>query len=99
MQEKSKLKFLTDDAVRVAFATIAVLCVPLIAMQFSDDVSWTPMDFAIAGTLLFTGLSYVLTARKIRSKKQRLMIGGTLAAILSLVWLELAVGVFTKWGS
>jgi hypothetical protein len=73
MQEKSERKILSDDVIRVAFATIAVLCVPLIAMQFSDDVNWSAMDFAVAGTLLFgTGLGYVLTARKVRSKKQRL---------------------------
>jgi len=100
MQEKSGRKILSDDVIRVAFATIAVLCVPLIAMQFSDNVNWSAMDFAVAGTLLFgTGLGYVLTARKVRSQKQRLFIGVTLAGILTIVWLELAVGVFTKWGS
>jgi len=91
---------LANDITRVFFAMLAVLCVPLIAMQFSNEVNWSGMDFAVAGTLLFgTGLGYVLTARKVRSQKQRLIISLVLAAILIVAWLELAVGIFTGWGS
>lgn len=76
--------------------TIAVLlCIPLIAMQFTSEVVWTLSDFIIAGILLLgTGIVIEVVARNVRSKKARIvMIIGTLM-VLFLVWAELAVGVF-----
>jgi hypothetical protein len=82
----------------IALATGLILLVPLLAMQFTDEVAWTLSDFVIAGVLLFgTGLMFVLAARKMR--KYRAVIGIALAAALIYVWLELAVGIFTTWGS
>ncbi|MFC6097980.1 hypothetical protein ACFPVY_15100 [Flavobacterium qiangtangense] len=76
--------------------TIAVLlCIPLIAMQFTSEVVWTLSDFIIAGILLLgTGIVIEVVARNIRSKKARIvMIIGTLM-VLFLVWAEMAVGIF-----
>jgi hypothetical protein len=82
----------------IALATGLILLVPLLAMQFTDEVAWTLSDFVTAGALLFgTGLTFVLAARKTR--KYRAVIGIALAAALIYVWAELAVGVFTTWGS
>ena len=82
----------------IAFATGLVLLVPLLAMQFSNEVAWTLSDFVSAGALVFgTGLMFVLAARKLR--KYRAVLGVTLAAALIYVWAELAVGIFTTWGS
>ena len=82
----------------LALVTGLVLLAPLVAMQFTDDVAWTLSDFVIAGVLLFgTGLVFVLAARRI--PKHRAVIGVMLAAALVYVWAELAVGVFTTWGS
>jgi hypothetical protein len=48
----------------VACATAALLLVPLVAMQFTEEVNWTLLDFAVAGCLLFgSGIAYVLLAR------------------------------------
>src|SRR5689334_13539241 len=37
----------------IALATGLILLVPLIAMQLSDEVVWSLLDFATAGALLF----------------------------------------------
>jgi hypothetical protein len=41
-------------AARVAASVTAVLLVPLVAMAFTEDVSWTFSDFAAAAFLLAT---------------------------------------------
>ena len=38
---------------RVAMATIALLLIPLVAMQFTREVDWTAGDFLVMGVLLF----------------------------------------------
>jgi hypothetical protein len=40
------------SAIRVALVTTAVLLVPLVAMQFTAEVDWSPLDFASAAVLL-----------------------------------------------
>lgn len=76
--------------------TIAVLlCIPLIAMQFTNEVVWTLSDFIIAGILLLgTGIVIEVVARNVKDKRTRIgMIIGTLI-VLFLVWAEMAVGIF-----
>jgi len=76
--------------------TVAVLlCIPLIAMQFTNEVVWTLSDFIIAGILLVgTGVVIELIARNVKSKKVRIgLVLGTLL-VLFLVWAEMAVGIF-----
>ncbi len=84
----------------IALATGLLLLVPLVAMQFTDEVVWTLLDFIAAGALLFgTGFVFVLAARKMQNRRLRFAIGVMLAAALIYLWLELAVGIFTNWGS
>jgi len=76
--------------------TIAVLlCIPLIAMQFTNEVVWTLSDFIIAGILLLgTGIVIEVVARNVKSRNARFgMIIGILFLLL-LVWAEMAVGIF-----
>lgn len=73
----------------------ALLLIPLIAMQFSDEVAWSSFDFLIAGILLLsTGLAIELVLRKIYTTKNRVIVCGIILAILLLIWAELAVGIF-----
>lgn len=82
----------------VALTTGLILLIPLVAMQLTDEVTWTLIDFATAGTLLIgTGSTFVLAAR--RTLRHRVVIGIVLAAAFLWVWAELAVGVVTTWGS
>ena len=71
------------------------LSVPLIAMQFTDDVNWSLRDFSIMGVLLFgTGILIELILRKVRNLKFRFIIGVTVLLFAFLIWAELAVGLF-----
>ena len=82
----------------VALATGLVSLVPLLATRFTDEVAWTLLNFVTAGTLVFgTGLVFMLAVRTM--PKYRAIIGITLAVALIYVWVEIAVGIFTTWGS
>lgn len=80
----------------VIMLTVAgLLLIPLIAMQFTNEVNWTLADFVVAGVLLtVTGLMCELVMRKVNKIKYRITICAVLLAALLLVWLELAVGIF-----
>lgn len=85
---------------RIALGTIGILLVPLIAMQFIDDFQWDVADFIIIGALLFSaGLAYQLVAGRFPRKEQRFAVGFVIVAVVLYVWAELAVGIFTTWGS
>jgi hypothetical protein len=82
------------SAVGVALATAFILLLPLLAMQFTDEVVWDLADFAVAGGLLFgAGLTYQLVARKGGNIAYRAAVGVALGAALSIVWMNLAVGL------
>ena len=79
---------------RLLIAT-SILAIPLIAMQFSDEVKWTLADFAIMGILLYgTGFTIEYVLRSVTNGYSRLFICGIIIIALFLVWAELAVGIF-----
>lgn len=85
---------------RPIIATVLVLLIPLVAMQFSQEVQWELADFVIIGMLLFSaGLAYELIAIRLRNSSQRVIIGTVILLGAFYVWAELAVGVFTNIGS
>lgn len=78
----------------LALVTGILLLIPLVAMQFSDEVVWTLSDFVIAGLLLFgTGLSYKLITWKASKIAYRIAVGFALFTGLFLIWVNLAVGL------
>ena len=80
----------------VAAITAMLLLVPLIAMQFTDEVSWGPGDFVVAGLLLFgAGMGMVVGVRLMKTTAARVAVVTCIAVGLVLVWAELAVGLFT----
>lgn len=84
---------LTKSIVRIALATGFFLLIPLVAMQFTTEVTWTLSDFVVAGVLLFgTGLTYALVARKGSTTVYRVAVGVAVATGLLLIWVNLAVG-------
>ncbi len=72
-----------------------ILLIPLIAMQFTDEVDWTLGDFVVAALLLFgTGLLFDLVIRRVNKSKYRILIYVLITVIFFLIWAELAVGIF-----
>ncbi len=72
-----------------------LLSIPLIAMQFTDEVSWTILDFVVIGILLLSiGFICELTIRKVSKIKHRIAICITILVVFLLIWAELAVGIF-----
>jgi uncharacterized membrane protein len=85
----------TKRTILLFAATLTVLLVPFIAMQFTSEVNWSPGDFLVAGVLLFgAALLADLALRKIRSKGKRMAVVAIILMALMLVWIELAVGIF-----
>ena len=72
-----------------------LLLIPLIAMQFTNEVDWDIFDFIIMGVLLSgTGLLCELVMRKVNGTLNRILICGAVLLVFFLIWAELAVGVF-----
>ncbi|WKK74737.1 hypothetical protein QYS49_24025 [Marivirga salinae] len=79
----------------ILLSAVILLLIPLIAMQFTNEVDWDFTDFMIMGILLFgTGLWCELVMREVKPIKTRLIICGAILFALFLIWAELAVGIF-----
>ena len=75
-------------------AAVFMLLLPLVAMQFTDEVVWDVADFAIFGALLLgAGVTYELAARMTGNTTYRFAVGLALAAAFILVWVNGAVGI------
>lgn len=71
-----------------------VLLIPLIAMQFTSEVSWTLPDFIIAGVLLFSATLVIdFVHRKLKKSEYRMLIIIGVIILFLLIWAELAVGI------
>lgn len=76
-----------------------ILLLPLVAMQFTDEVNWGVADFAIAGALVIgTGIAFELAVRWTGSTAYRAAAGVALAAAFGLVWLSIGVGIIGRDG-
>lgn len=81
------------------FIWLALLTGTLLLIPLIGEWPWSPSDFVIMGALIFGfGSLFVLLARKIE-RKYRLVVGGVVLLAFLWLWAELAVGVFTSWGS
>jgi peptidoglycan/LPS O-acetylase OafA/YrhL len=77
-------KPLYRSAVRVALGVAIILSLPLIAMQFSEEVVWSLADFVAAGALLATiGAAIELAVRR----------AGNLAIAIGIAVLGIAAGL------
>jgi len=71
-----------------------VLMLPLVGMQFTDEVNWTGTDFAVMGAMLATVCgTYELAAWMTGNRAYRAAVGVAVGAAFLLVWLNLAVGI------
>ena len=73
---------------------VALLALPLVAMQFTKEVTWSLGDFVVfGGMLLMVGIPLELAARASRSWAYR---GAAILALLGMfltIWANLAVGI------
>tara|TARA_R110002051_G_scaffold283677_2_gene345558 strand:- start:1033 stop:1323 length:291 start_codon:yes stop_codon:yes gene_type:complete len=88
--------FIQHKRLNIMLLTAAgILFVPLLAMQFTDQVNWTVADFMVAGALLMiTSVLIELVLRKVTATKYRIALCVTLLVGLILILIELAVGLF-----
>lgn len=71
-----------------------ILLLPFVAMQITDEVKWTPLDFVAAGVLLLTtGLAIEILLRKVKKLQYRIVIGAAILLVFLVIWAELAVGL------
>jgi hypothetical protein len=81
-------------------AALALLLAPLVAMQFTADVRWGPLDFAVAALLIGgLGLAIEFAVRRTRNLVYRLGAGLASLTAFALIWVNLAVGVIGDEGN
>lgn len=72
-----------------------LLLIPLIGMQQTNEVNWSPLDFLVAGFLLLSTVLLVeLILRKVKTLRGRLALCILAVVGLCLLWAEMAVGLF-----
>lgn len=75
----------------LAVATLVLLLVPLVAMQFTAQVRWSGLDFAAMAVLIMGFAStFVMLARR---QPNRLWLAVVMVLAFLLFWALLAVGV------
>lgn len=80
--------------------TAFILFIPLVAMQFTDEVNWNLFDFIVMGALVFgTGLAYELVSKKGDKTAYRVAVGVALAGTFLLFWVNGAVGIIGNEGN
>lgn len=81
----------------ILFTAMLLLLIPLIAMQFTNEVDWTLVDFLVMGVLLIgTGLMCELVLRKVKKIEHRVLLVAAILFGFFLVWAQLAVGLLSK---
>lgn len=76
-------------------AVALILLAPAVAMRFTDEVNWTISDFVFAGVLLIgAGALIELVAWRVRRPAIRIGVALFVVAIVALIWIEAAVGIF-----
>jgi len=79
----------------IIVTTVVILLIPLVAMELSDDVNWSLLDFIISATLLLVAVfSYDILTMRAKTPAQHAMIAIVVFGLTLLIWAELAVGLF-----
>lgn len=74
---------------------MGVLCIPLIAMQFTLEAQWTLLDFVVMAVLIISTVSsYLIAAHVFPKFKMYLLIFASCSFLL--IWAEMAVGLVTS---
>ena len=86
---------------KAVWSTAALLLVlPLVAMQFTDEVVWDLADFVVFGAMLAGACAaYEFAASVTRNNAYRGATAVAIAAAFILVWMNLAVGIIGNEGN
>lgn len=80
----------------VVAVTASLLAIPFIAMQFTQEVSWSAADFTAGALLLLTaGAAIVGGVRRAATGRGKAAVVAAVVLLLMLVWAELAVGLLS----
>lgn len=82
--------------------TLAIFAVPVLLLVaaffgnlFVEGWNWSGFDFLVAAILLFGTAALISLVRAVvKNRNYRIIISLVIVAILVLVWMELAVGIF-----
>lgn len=82
--------------------TLAIFAVPVLLLAtaflgniFVEGWNWSKFDFLVAGILLFGTAGLISLVRMVvPNRNYKIIISLVIVAILVLVWMELAVGIF-----
>ena len=89
------LYFLLNMMIKILPIVGIILLIPMIAMQFTDEVNWSFLDFIIMGIMLsISGLALGIIIKKIKYYKYRNIFITIIVMIFLLTWAELGVGLF-----
>ncbi len=76
-------------------AAAMLLLIPLVAMQFTTEVNWSPFDFLLMGILLLGVIILIeVVMRLFKTSLHRIIFVAAVLLFFLLVWAELAVGIF-----
>jgi hypothetical protein len=74
-----------------------LLLLPLVAMQFTDEVVWDETDFLVMGAMLLGACGvFELAARTTGNNAYRAAVGVAVVAAVLLVWINLAAGIIGR---
>ena len=82
--------------IKYILAIVAIiLLIPLVAMQFTEEVNWTTSDFVFGGIILLVfGVLIDIVLQLLSKSKYKVVIIIAIVILLALIWMELAVGLF-----
>jgi hypothetical protein len=72
---------------------VGILLLPLIGMQFTDEINWDGADFIAMGGMLLALLLAIELIHKFMRGRLAFVFGGLAIITFLLVWAELAVGL------
>lgn len=86
---------MTRSIIRILIIDAIILLIALLIMQFTDELSWSPLDFAFMGLLVFVaGTGIELSLKKLANPLYRVIVCAAIFTLALLVWAEAAVGIF-----
>ncbi len=92
MQQRKRLQ-LPWKVAPWLIATLLLL-LPLVAMQFNDQMVWDQTDFIVFAVMLFGACgTYELASRMTGNRAYRAAVGVAVLAAFLLIWINLAVGI------